>query len=115
MDKHKIFANNLKAIRKAKGLTIAEYSAMLDIPRSTLQNVLVDGHMTLDTAVRISEHLDVSLDALMGDELLAERLGLLQMMIAGITWFADLSADDQTLVLRNIHEILALVQERPEG
>ena len=115
MDKHKIFANNLKAIRKAKGLTIAEYSAMLDIPRSTLQNVLVDGHMTLDTAVRISEHLDVSLDALMGDEPLAERFGLLHLMLSGVTWFTNLSAENQTLVLRNIHEILALVQERPEG
>ena len=67
-------AANLCAYRAEKGMTMAECSESLGIPKSTLQSVMKEGNITLDTLLRISAALGKSLDELVyGDKCIEEN------------------------------------------
>lgn len=106
MENHKIFAQNLEAIRKINCQSIAEFAKAADIPKSTLQSIRINGHTTLDTAIRISSALNLPLDSLAGDSRLAEKTGLVQYMLQSVDWFQALSGEEQEEVLFHFQKIL---------
>lgn len=69
------FAKNLDAIRRSQNLSLAEFAVSLNIPRSTLQDILKDGHTTLDTALRISKERKAPLSVLTGELVPQEDAG----------------------------------------
>lgn len=111
MDKHQIFAKNLKAIREIDQRSLSEFSKELGIPKSTLQSVLNNGNTTLDTALRISEGLDLPLDSLTGDSRLAEKLDVVQYLLQGLSWFQALSAGDQEEIVLHLRKILEVMRK----
>ena len=106
MDKQKTFARNLEAIRRIHGQSLAEFAKAADIPKSTLQSIRLNGHTTLDTAIRISDALGLPLDSLVGDDQMPEKVDLIQHILKSIDWFQTLSADDQEEVLLHFRKIL---------
>ncbi len=111
MDKHQNFANNLNAIRKSKQLSLSEFSEELGIPKSTLQSVLEEGQTTLNTALRISEALDIPLDALTKEQITFENILSIKELLNGIGWFDSLSHDDQKSVIFYLNKIWELIQK----
>lgn len=109
MDKQETFAQNLETIRKINGQSIAEFAKAADIPKSTLQSIRLNGHTTLDTAIRISNALGVPLDSLVGDDHMTEKIDLIQHILKSIDWFQTLSAADQEEVLFHFRKILEVV------
>lgn len=106
MEKHKIFAQNLEAIRRLNSQSIAEFAKAADIPKSTLQSIRLNGHTTLDTAIRISNALNLPLDSLVGDSRMPEKLDLAQYMLKSAVWFQTLSSEAQEEVLFHFQKIL---------
>ena len=111
MDKHDYFAANLKAIREARGLSLAEFSNELGIPRSTLQAILADGQTSLYTTVRISERLNVPLDALVGQTFPPGKLPLIQGFLTGLGWFNTLGPDEQDRVIFHLNALLEILRK----
>lgn len=109
MDKHKIFAKNLSAIQKVNGRSLGEFAQEIGIPKSTLKAALDTGNIMLDTAIRISDGLNLPLDALLSDEPLAQRLDVLQRILQYLEWFCVLSAEDQKEVIFHLHKILEVM------
>jgi len=64
LKKENHLAANLKAYKRERSMTMLECSESLGIPKSTLQTVMKDGNVTLDTLLRISNALGKSLDEL---------------------------------------------------
>lgn len=109
MEKHEIFAKNLEAIRKYRSQSVGEFSKEIGIPKSTLQSVCNSGHTTLDTAIRISEGLNLPLDSLTGDSHMAEKAQLVRHILQSIDWVRSLSSDEQEEVIHHFQRILEVV------
>lgn len=67
MEEQRTFGKNLDEIRGINGQSIGELAKIADIPKSTLQSIRHNGNTTIDTAVRISDALGLSLDSLVRD------------------------------------------------
>lgn len=94
-EKHKNLAENLKNMRKSRGLSLTEFPEELDIPKSTLQSILADGQTSLNTAIRISEKLRIPLDVLTSGMLSAEQVRVMDGLLSGVEWFSQLPPDKQ--------------------
>ena len=111
MDKHKIFANNLNAIRKAREQSLAEFSAELGIPKSILQSVLKNGQTSLNTAIQISEGLNISLDALVGENLSELNLSSFRAILLSLSWFKSLSPDKQVCAVLYLIKLMEVLKK----
>ena len=111
MVKSNNLSNNLKAYQQLRDSSLTEFSEELGIPKSTLRAVMRDGNTTLDTAIRLAEGLGVSLDELVYDERLPDRIGLAQLLLRGLGWYASLPDDTRTAVAFHIGEILKAVEK----
>lgn len=109
MDKHEIFARNLNRIKAINGQSLGEFAQEIDIPKSTLKSALETGNVMLDTAIRISDGLNVPLDELLSDEPLAQRLDALQRVLQYLEWFSVLPAEDREEVLFHLQKILEVM------
>ena len=112
-EKHKNMAENLKNMRKARRLSLAEFSKELDIPKSTLQSVLADGQTSLNTAIRISEKLHISLDTLIGGTLSTEQVWIMDGLLSGVEWFSRLPPEKQKEAGEFICALIQLILENP--
>ncbi len=95
MNKSSNLAVNLKKILIDQGLSLTEFSRELGIPKSTLQSVLTAGGTTLDTAVRISNSLGISLDTLTSSELSPQQSKLLERFLTVLNWYHDFCPEEQ--------------------
>lgn len=102
-------SNNLKAFQKARHITQTEFAQALDMPKSTLQAVMLDGNTTLDTLIHLADALDVSLDELVFSADLPEKYGMIQWLLDGVGWYAALSAERQEGLRYHILGILELL------
>lgn len=104
-----LFAKNLEAIREINGQSIAEFAQEAGVPKSTLQSVRISGNTTLDTAIRISDGLDLPLDSLTGDEQLAEKIDIIRYLLQSIDWFQALSSSEQEEIIQHFQRILEVL------
>lgn len=111
-EKQKNLAENLSNLRIARGLSYAEFSKELDIPKATLQSVLADGQTTLHTAVHISEKLSVPIDVLISKRFSPQQIRDFDGFLSGFGWFDRLNREQQDAVC---HHVMALVQLMQEG
>lgn len=109
MEKHEIFARNLEAIRIYKGQSISELAGEIGVPKSTLQSVRISGNTTLDTAMRIADGLGLSLDSLVSDDLLVQKISTTQYLLQAVEWFQALSDSEQEEVSAHFHGILEVL------
>ena len=110
-EKHKNLAGSLKILRKARGLSLAEFSRALDIPKSTLQTVLADGQTSLNTAIRISENLRIPLDTLTNGVLFTEQVRVMDGLISGVEWFSKLPPEKKKEANELIYAIIRIFEE----
>jgi len=111
MKEYNHLARNLRSYKTAKNLTTKQLSIELDIPEATLRNVMKDGNTTLDTVIRISKALDISLDMLINDADLPDKLiALKQIQWAG-SWLAKLPPEKSDKIASLIAEIWEVMSE----
>ena len=106
MDKCRNFAENLEAVRKIKNVSMAEFSEELNIPKSTLRDVLKDGNASLHTALHIAGQLDIPLSALTGEAIPAKELDPLRTLLTCFQWFASLDGERQAAVAAHFRAFL---------
>ena len=111
MDRHWNFIKNLEAIQRINGQSLAEFAQEIGIPKSTLQSVLEQGNTTLYTAIRISDGLDLPLDALVNDELLAPKVDIARYLLQNLDWFHSLTVEDQETVILHLGKILEVIRK----
>lgn len=110
-EKHKNLAGSLKNLRKARGLSLAEFTRALDIPKSTLQTVLADGQTSLNTAIRISEKLRIPLDTLTNGVLFTEQVRVMDGLISGVEWFSKLPPEKKKEANELIYALIRIIEE----
>ena len=109
MERNSRLSDNLRLYQKARGETLAEFSAGLGIARSTVQSVLIDGNTTVDTLVRMANALNVSLDELVFGASAADGSGV-QDFVDDSCWFARLSPEEQSRFRYYLSELFKLVR-----
>lgn len=114
MDKEKNFARNLEALLKLKGKSVYETSEEISIPESTLRDAMKSGCMTLHTAIRISEGLNVSIDQLLSEELDAAEYDQALRLLNGLECFSKFSPDKQDEIRSAFCKLLGLLCTREE-
>ena len=100
---------NLKAFQKARHITQTEFAQALDLPKSTLQAVMLDGNTTLETLIHMANALDVTLDELVFDSCLPEKEGMIRWLLTGANWYAEQPAEGQEQLRYHIRSILELL------
>ena len=110
MDKHQNFAKNLAAIRNAREESLVEFSKELGVPKSTLQAILGDGNTTLNTALRISERLNIPLDDLVNDETLSHKFDVFHNLLNSLSWYSSLSKEQRERVQYHLYQILEVIK-----
>lgn len=88
MKRRNNLSSNLKTFQRARHITQAEFARELDIPKSTLQTVMLSGNATLDTLINIASSLNISLDELVFGEGQTSREGLIETLLNSMSWFA---------------------------
>lgn len=109
MNKHHNFAANLDAIRKFRHQSLAAFADEIGIPKSTLQSVLSDGHTTLDTAIRIADALQISLDTLLEECFSPAQYDMLNGMLKNIAWLAQLDVHQRKEILYHLQQIIEMI------
>lgn len=92
-----------------KGQTLTEFSSELDIPKSTLQSVMIDGNTTVDTLIRMSSALNESLDTPVFGECQTKRISDVMQFINEVSWFVMLSSEKQEKFRYHLNEMLLLL------
>lgn len=110
MEECRNFAKNLEAIRSLKNVTISEFSEELDLPKSTLQDVLRNGNASLHTALHIAGQLNVPLSALTGEAASSDNLDGLSALLNFFGWFSSLPDETRRQVGAHIRAILDALQ-----
>ena len=105
------FAKNLEAIRKINNANLTEFSEELDIPKSTLQDILKDGNTSLHTALHIAEHLNIPLSTLTGGMVPVDKPDVLTILLRYFAWFDRLSKEEQKTVAAHFRSIMEVVQK----
>ena len=111
MNKQSNFAANLKNIQVASGVSLEGFAQRLGIPKSTLQYVLIEGQTSLDTAIRISDSLSLTLDALLNEAFTPQKLTLMSNSLAALDWFYRLSAENQRMFSEHLSALLRIIEE----
>lgn len=111
MEKNRIFSKNLKIIRDRKRLSMAEFSAALDVPKSTIQSIMDGGNTTLYTAIHIADRLNIPLGVLLNEELSPDAVNILPVLISLFDWFAGLSITKQSAMASCLEQILAILND----
>lgn len=105
METYNYLSQNLKAYQALHKLSLAEFSTILDVPQSTLKAILKDGNTTLETVIRISQNMNCSLDMLIYDKSMPDKLFILHHMEQAGTWFSGLNAKAKDAIA---HQIMKL-------
>lgn len=105
------FAKALEELRRVKDISLSEFAEELDIPKSTLKDVLRDGNTSLHTALHIAEQLDVPLSTLTGEPSFMENLNQLTALLRYFEWFSRLSREDQKTVAEHIYAIMEVLKK----
>lgn len=111
MNKPDNFGANLRALKKEKQLSLTEFSAELQIPRTTLQAVLENGHTTLDTACRIADALDIPLSVLTDGSIPPENTAVLHGILLNLNWYNALSPEMQRTAAYGFSLLLEVLQK----
>lgn len=107
MEPHNYLSQNLKSYKSLQKLSLRKFAKQLGIPTSTLCNLMKDGNTTLDTALRLSENLDISMDMLFKDENLPQKLMIMQQIKYAKLWLDNFSEDQRKEICKLLSEILA--------
>lgn len=110
-NKHQNFAENLRNLRSAQGLSLSDFSKELDIPKSTLQSILDNGQTSLHTAICISEKLNVPLDTLINGIISPEQFKRLDGFFSQLEWYNNLPKEKQAEVREHLFALIRLLQE----
>lgn len=68
MNHNNYLARNLESYRVLNNFSMRQFATILDMPISTLRTIMKEGNTTMDTALHISNQLNISLDVLVGSE-----------------------------------------------
>lgn len=102
---------NLRNMRESRGLSLAEFSKELDLPKTTLQSILDHGQTTLYTALHISQRLDIPLDTLTNGVLSQQQFRRLDGFLSDLKWFDGLSKEKQLKIYHHVLSLILLMQE----
>lgn len=111
MKEYNHLARNLRSYKAAKNLTTKQLSSELDIPEATLRNVMKEGNATLDTVIRISSGLGISMDMLVSDADLPNKLIVLKQIQRAGSWLAKLPPEKSDKIASLIVEIWEVMSE----
>ena len=109
MERTNNLSSNLKAYQMLQGRSLAEFSAELGIPRSTVQSAMVEGNTNLDTLIRMANALHITIDELVFGSVPAKADKLLRFL-RHLHWFAKLSLEKQTKFRYHLGELLKLLE-----
>ena len=105
-------SKNLKAIQDARQITQAEFAQALDMPKSTLYAVMVDGNTTLETLIHLANALDVTLDELVFDTELPEKCSVVRWIMRGVGWYKDQPKEKREMLCGYMREIVHLLENK---
>lgn len=111
MEKYNHLARNLRSYKSTNNLTMKELSNELNIPEATLRNVMKEGNATLDTVIRISSGLGISMDMLVSDGDLPNKLIVLKQIQRAGSWLAKLPPEKSDKIASLIAEIWEVMSE----
>ena len=110
-DFHANLGTNLRNLRAARGLSLAEFSQELAIPKTTLQSILEGGQTSLYTALNISRKLSIPLDTLTNGTLTAGQFERLDSFVASLGWYDKLQKKQKKEAYHHIYALIQLMQE----
>jgi len=109
MDNSNLLSQNLKTYKKLKGLSLCEFSRELDVPKSTLATVLKEGNTTLITAMQISKATGISLDMLVLDQYMPEKLFILDQLNTAGNWLSTFPPEKRNEIAALISDIWEVI------
>ena len=109
MKKTNMLSHNLISYQKARGLSNVEFANELCIGESTLRAIRKNGNTTLDTLMRISDAMGVSLDLLVHDADFSDKMFILKYMASSATWVNKFSEQQIAEISEHIAAIWEII------
>lgn len=105
-------SKRLKMLREERQMTLAGFSKMLEIPKSTLHNAESGKSVTLDTVDFIAGKLNIPAVALLQDDL-DIQVGVFAQLAHGFEWYSRMSAEDQAEMAQLMERVGKILQKYP--
>ncbi len=111
MERENHLAQNLMEIRKMLHYkSLAEIANETQISKSTLQDAMKSGNVTLDTAIRIANAFHISLDTLVFGPITADQTDSMCSILRKFSWYSHLLPDEQEQFRFHLTALLDLLK-----
>ena len=110
MERINHLSENLSAIRNALyPKTLSEMASEIHISKSTLQDAMATGNVNLDTAIRLANALNLSLDELVFGTVNSQQFEFLHHQLHMFSWYVLLPLGKQKQFVLHLSAILELL------
>lgn len=110
MSKRSNLSENLRAFQQQRCITQAEFAQAMNVPKSTLQAIMLGGNTTLETLIRLADALNITLDTLVFDENLPQKIGVIGWLLTGVSWYEALPEENKEKLQYHLGEIMELLR-----
>lgn len=112
MEIQRNMANVIRALKEASGKSLAEFSAELEVSRSTLQEYLSgNGNPNIATVGHLADKLGVDTSFLLSGVFSVDQIGILLRLLDMLKLLSGLSCEQRTHFARLLLEMVLLWNE----
>lgn len=95
MEKLKNLSNNLEKIRKSENISLGSFSKKLELPATTLWDLVNKNNTSLQTLIWISEKLEIPIDVLLSEDMHIEEQNLVLKIVRHIEVLSEYTYEQQ--------------------
>lgn len=106
-------SKNLRMLRTMRGCSLVHYAKLLNISKSTLQEIEHGHPPHLDTVECISRSLDIPVSVLLSDSFSADSHDHIMQVLLGLEWYASWTPQDRENMASLCEQILQLLDKYP--
>ena len=106
-------AKNLRTLRAIQGCSLVHYAKLLNISKSTLQEIEHGHPPHLDTVECIARSLNIPVPLLLSDTLLTDRNDPTVRLLLTLNWYSSWEPQDRDTLLSLCAEMVKLMNKYP--
>lgn len=106
-------AKNLRALRAIQGCSLVHYAKILNISKSTLQEIEHGHPPHLDTVECIAQSLNIPVPVLLSDTLSSDQTNYTIKLLLKLDWYSSWAPQDRETLLSLCSEIIQLLNKYP--
>ena len=106
-------SKNLRTLRAMRGCSLVHYARLLNISKSTLQEIEHGHPPHLDTVECIARSLDIPVSALLSDSFSADGQNRVMQLLLELEWYSAWTSQDRETMAELCGQMIQLLDKYP--